>query len=61
MAKKVFPIHIGASERRILEVLSARDGVSLAEAARRCILGYEHVLTSTSHEQTLQGSSDNAA
>lgn len=61
MAKKVFPIHIGASERRILEVLSAREGVSLAEAARRCIQAHEHVLVKPAHEQTLQSTSDNAA
>lgn len=37
MAKKVFPLSIDLKERRILEALSARDGVSMAEAMRRLI------------------------
>lgn len=35
--KKVFPLSIDMKERRILEVLSERDGVSMAEAMRRLI------------------------
>jgi DNA-binding GntR family transcriptional regulator len=37
VAKKVFPLSIDVKERRILEALSARDGVSMAEAMRRLI------------------------
>lgn len=59
MAKKVFPMHLDEYERRILEVISARDNVSLAEAARRCIRVHESVLTP--HEQHHLGSSENAA
>lgn len=41
MAKKVFPIYLDKRERQILEALSARDGVSMAEAARRIIREYK--------------------
>ena len=37
MAKKVFPLSIDLKERRILEALSIRDGVSMAESMRRLI------------------------
>lgn len=39
MAKKVFPLSIDLKERRILEHLSERDGVSMAESMRRLIRG----------------------
>jgi hypothetical protein len=37
VAKKVFPLSIDLKERRILEALSIRDGVSMAESMRRLI------------------------
>jgi len=59
VAKKVFPLSLGATERRILETISERDGCSMAEAARRIIRSYklEVVPPSTTLEQ---GSSDSA-
>jgi hypothetical protein len=37
VAKKVFPLSIDLKERRVLEHLSERDGVSMAESMRRLI------------------------
>lgn len=37
MAKKVLPIHLEPKERQILELLSKRDNVSMAEVVRRAI------------------------
>lgn len=41
MAKKVFPIYLDKKHRQILEALSARDNISMAEAARRIIGEYK--------------------
>lgn len=41
MAKKVFPIYLDKKHRQILEALSVRDNVSMAEAARRIIAEYK--------------------
>jgi hypothetical protein len=37
VAKKVLPIHLDAKERQVLERLSERDGISMAEVVRRAI------------------------
>lgn len=37
----MFPLSLGATERRILETISERDGCSMAEAARRIIRSYK--------------------
>jgi DNA-binding FadR family transcriptional regulator len=41
VAKKVFPIYLDKKHRQILEALSARDNISMAEAARRIIGEYK--------------------
>ncbi len=39
MAKKVLPVHLDKRERQVLELISARDGISMAEVIRRAIRG----------------------
>lgn len=41
MAKKVFPIYLDKKHRQILEAMSLRDNISMAEAARRIIGEYK--------------------
>jgi LmbE family N-acetylglucosaminyl deacetylase len=41
VAKKVFPVHLDVKDRRIVDALAERDGVSRAEAIRRIIRSFQ--------------------